>query len=1062
MSRSISRSPHDHAPRTVEVPSKPYPDRAMGMVGRDQIDARALERDLARSIDGEVRFNRGSLALYATDSSNFRQRAIGVVIPRTFDDVVTAHRLCSEYGAPIVNRGAGTSLSGETVNFAVVIDHSKYLRHIGEPDPTRCMVTVQNGAINEKVNEKTGEVGLVFGPDPSTHAYCTIGGNLGNNSCGIHSVQSQFYGPGPRTSDNVHAIEVVTYEGSRFWVGVDEEHLVDRIIREGGRKAEIYRQLRALRDRYAPLIRARFPPVTELPRRVSGFNLDELLPERGFNVARALVGTEGTCVTALQATLMLTPAMFQRATVVIGFDNIAEAGDFVPEVLAWKPIGLEGIDHQLFEDERQQHLHTGALESLPRQGNNAWLLVQFGADSRVEVEDTAKRVESWLVHDKRLTPDRVRVYLSTQAGGDSEALWKVREGGLGATAFPPDGFDHWPGWEDSAVPPAKVGAYLRDLQRLYRKHDLRGAIYGHFGQGCIHSRVSFDLRHAAGIVNYRAFLDEASNLVVAYGGSLSGEHGDGQQRAEFLEKQYGAELVAVMREFKRIWDPRWKMNPGKVIDAYRVDENLKLGRDYNPRRPSVKFSYPDDHDDFAHATLRCVGVGKCRKPDGVDVMCPSYIVTREEQHSTRGRARLLFEMLQGDIIEDGWQSKAVYEALDLCLGCKGCTSDCPVHVDMPTYKAEFLYHHFDSIRRNRKRYMYVFGFIDQLARIGSAMPDLVNFVIRTPGLARVAKFVAGVDHRRSLPALAPMSLQRWFARRGGPANPTGPKVVLWPDTFNNYFHTHVGVACVEALEAAGFQVIMPQRHVCCGRPLYDYGFLDTAERYLRRTLDQLRDEIRAGTPIVGMEPSCLAVFRDELVKMLPHDDDAARLARNAYHFPEFFTSRDLELPRLDRTAVVWGHCHHKATGGIEPELELLRERMGMTVHEAKGGCCGLAGSWGFEQGKYDISMQCAEVGLLPAVRSAERDAIVIADGFSCKTQLEESDSDRRALHTAEVMKMAREQGVAGVRGPRPERQRPQRPAPALAARVARTAAVLAAGAIVTTLVVRLAKTANRW
>jgi ferredoxin len=451
---------------------------------------------------------------------------------------------------------------------------------------------------------------------------------------------------------------------------------------------------------------------------------------------------------------------------------------------------------------------------------------------------------------------------SREEGGQSQRLWAVREGGLGATAFPPDGHDHWPGWEDSAVPTERLGDYVRDLQKLYAKHGLRGAMYGHFGQGCIHSRISFDLRTHQGLANYRAFLEEAADLVTSYGGTLSGEHGDGQQRAELLEKQFGPELMDAMREFKAIWDPQWRMNPGKVVDPYKLDENLKLGVDYNPPRPDTKFSYEEDDYDFAHAALRCVGVGKCRVPHTEQVMCPSYQVTREEKHSTRGRARLLFEMLRGEVITDGWQSRDVFDALDLCLACKGCTNDCPVNVDMPTYKAEFLHHHYKSARRWRPRHAYAMGFIDQAARVASRVPELANLVTQTPGLAFLAKVAAGVDRHRPIPRFAPMTLQEWFRRRGGTTNPHGRPVVLFPDTFNNHLHTDVGVACVEAIEAAGWRVIMPEGHVCCGRPLYDYGFLDTATKYLHGVLEVLREHVREGTPVVGMEPSCLAVFKD--------------------------------------------------------------------------------------------------------------------------------------------------------------------------------------------------------
>jgi FAD/FMN-containing dehydrogenase/Fe-S oxidoreductase len=1036
---------------TESVPARVDARFRGGMAAEVQIDVRGLRRRLEETVEGEVRFDAQSKAMYATDASNYRQVPLGVVIPKTLDDIVAIHRACHEFGAPILPRGGGTSLSGETVNFAVVIDVSKYLTEIGDADAQTQTVICQPGVINEKLNEKTGgQIGMIFGPDPSTHSRCTIGGNLGNNSCGIHSVQSQLYGPGPRTSDSVEALELVTHDGERFWVGTGEEAQLEEIIAAGGRKGEIYAQLRDLRDRYADLIRERYHPVDELPRRVSGYNLDELLPERGFNVARALVGTEGTCATFTQVKFKLTPALLHRTLVVVEYDELPDAAKHVPEIIDWKPIGLEALDHLLIEDQLVKGEHVSDIEELPRRDHPdaAWLLVQFGADRPGESEETAERFRDWLVDKKGYEPDRVKVVRSEQEGGHSGDLWDIREGGLGSTAFPPDGRDHWPGWEDSAVPPERLADYLRDLRALYDKYDLRGALYGHFGQGCIHSRISFDLRHADGIRDYRAFLEEAGDLVCSYGGSLSGEHGDGQQRAELLYKQYGEELIEAMREFKRVWDPEWKMNPGKVVDPYRLDEHLKLGTDYNPWRPPVRFSYSLDKGDFAHHTLRCVGIGKCRVPDASSVMCPSYMVTREEKDSTRGRARLLFEMLQGDVITDGWQSEEVKDALDLCLACKGCTSDCPVQVDMPTMKSEFWHHHFKSLRRWRPRYAYAFGFIDQASRLASRMPEIVNFATQAPGLSRLAKLAAGMAPERAIPEFAPLTLQRWWGQRGGTTNPSGPRVVLWPDTFNNHFHTDVGVACVEAIEEAGWQVVMPEGHVCCGRPLYDYGFLDLAERYLRRTIDVLREEIRQGTPIVGMEPSCLAVFKDEITGMLPHDDDANRLSRCAMHFSEFFEKFEIPVPRLERRALVWGHCHHKATGGMDPEHELLK-RMGLDIEPVSGGCCGLAGSWGFEDGHHEISMQCGEQALLPAVREADRNTLVIANGFSCKTQIQQSDSERRALHVSQVMKMAREHGTGGYRAGRPEvpyyEVKPKPSAGLRAMRIGSVAAIAAAG-----------------
>ena len=894
-------------------------------------------------------------------------------------------------------------------------------------------VVCRPGAINEKLNEHTGKWNWIFGPDPSTHSYCSIGGNVGNNSCGTHSVQSQFYGPGPRTSDNVHSLEIVTYDGLRMWVGETSDEELRRIEGEGGRRAEIYRDLKALIDRHAPLVRERFPTPDKLPRRVSGYNLDELLPENGFNLARSLVGTEGTCATVLQARLHLTPAMLCRALVVVAFKDVCAAGDQVPWVLEHRPIGLEAMDNVLFQDEMEQKMHTSELQKLPAHDRDGgWLLVEFGADDQREADEAAEK----FIADARkhgVGSDEVTM---VEEPKKEASLWLTREGGLGATTFPPDGRDYWAGWEDSAVPPGRVGDYLRDLKKLERKYDYHGSLYGHVGQGCIHTSTDFDLRSKEGIAKYRAFVEEAADLVVSYGGSLSGEHGDGQARAELLPKQFGEEIVDAFREFKRIWDPDWKMNPGKVVDPYRLDENLKLGADYNPWRPPVKFAYTEDKGDFAHATVRCVGVGKCRQPDGEDVMCPSFIVTRDEMHTTRGRARLLFEMLEGEIVQDGWDSPEVMEALDLCLACKGCTHDCPVNVDMPTYKAEFLYHHYKG--KLRPRHAYAFGLIDQAARVASRMPEVVNLLGRTPPF----KLAAGMSLRRKTPTFAPLTLQQWFRDRGGTCNSSGQKVVLYPDTFNNHFHTDVGVAAVEAIEAAGWQVVMPEGHVCCGRPLYDYGFLDLAERYLRRNLETLREWYREDVPIVGLEPSCVAVFKDELLKLFPHDEDAKRLRAHVHHLGEFFEEYGIDPPPLRRKAFVWGHCHHKATGGVDPDLELLK-KMGVETETIKAGYCGLAGSWGFESAHYDVSMAAGEHGLLPKVRELEPDAIVVANGFSCKTQIEQGETGRKALHLAHVLKMAHDHGAEGPPGAYPERGyyevRPPAPAGRKALRLAAAA-----------------------
>jgi FAD/FMN-containing dehydrogenase/Fe-S oxidoreductase len=993
----------------LQVPAKTDPRYRTRPAGSVEIDSEKLAVDLRAAIEGEVRFSPGDRALYAAAGSNYRQVPIGVVIPKTVDDVIATVAICREHAAPVLSRGGGTSLAGQSVNHAVSMDFSKYLNEIVEIDPERKLARVQPGCVLDKLRkEAESRFGLTFGPDPSTHDHCTFGGMIGNNSCGLHSVMSQFYGPGPTTADNVHELDVLTYRGDRFTVGSVSEEELERIVAAGGTQGEIYARLLALRDRVADEVRRRYP---DIPRRVSGYNLNELLPERGFNVARALVGTESTCVTVLEATVHLIESPPVRSLVVVGYEDAATAADHVPKVLEHKPLGLEGMDQTLAEDMTLVGIHDEDLSMLPP--GEGWLIVEFGGDSKEEADERARALIADLEKDKRHGPTGTKLY---DDAVQEEHIWKVREAGLGATAFIPGKPDTYEGWEDSAVPPERVGDYLRKLGELAGKYGYQSALYGHYGQGCIHARWNFDLVTAHGIEQFRSFLDEAADLVLSLGGSLSGEHGDGQSRAELLPKMFGDELVEAFREFKSIWDPDWKMNPGKVVDPYRITENLRLGTGYRPPQPKTHFGYPNDGGSFAHATVRCVGIGMCRR-EGGGVMCPSYMVTKEEKHSTRGRARLLFEMLEGSPLDGGWGEDEVLDALDLCLSCKGCTNDCPVSVDIPTLKAEFLSHHY--ARRLRPRHAYAFGLIDKAARVGSKMPALVNFFGGTKPFSSLLKRAIGMAPQREIPRFAPVTFQRWFEQRGGP-RATGTKVILWPDTFTNHFHPDIGVAAVEALEDAGYRVELPSGHVCCGRPLYDYGMLTMARRYLHRVLDLLREDIRVGVPVIGLEPSCLAVFRDELVNMLPHDEDAKRLASQSFHFAEFLDKEGYEPPPLPRKALLHGHCHHKATGGIGGEQKLL-DAMGMEVDAPDSGCCGMAGSFGFEAGHYDISMACGERVLLPEVRKASPDALVVADGFSCRTQIEQGDTGRRGLHVAQVLRLAQGYQPAELSAPRGRR-----------------------------------------
>ncbi len=642
---------------------------------------------------------------------------------------------------------------------------------------------------------------------------------------------------------------------------------------------------------------------------------------------------------------------------------------------------------------------------------DGWLLAEFGGQSKDEVEGKARP----LIEALKQQPNAPAIAFYDDPAQQGQ-IWHAREGGVGASSAVPGEHFTWPSWEDSAVPPEKLGDYLRDLRKLMDKYGYSGAFFGHFGQGCLHTRISFDLRTAAGVAQYRAFIDDAADLVLRYGGSLSGEHGEGQVYSEVMPKMYGPEIMQAFHDFKYLWDPRGKMNPGKVVDAYRVDQNLRLGPEYDPPPVITHFKFPDDQHSFNHATVRCIGIGKCRKHEG-GTMCPSYMVTREEEHSTRGRIHLLFEMLQGDPIA-GWKNESVKEALDLCLACKGCKGECPVKVDMATYKAEFLAHYY--VGRLRPPSAYAMGLIDVWARLAERMPGLVNFTTHAPLLSDVAKRAAGVAPQRQIPAFAPYTFKEWFRQR--PLRNEGcPQVMLWPDTFNNHFHPHTAQAAVAVLEAAGFQVVVPQQPLCCGRPLYDYGMLDRAKRLLLQILDALRPQIQAGIPVVGLEPSCTAVFRDEMTNLLPDDQDARRLRQQTFLLSEFLVQKapDYQPPTLKRKAVVHGHCHHKAIMGMDDEETVLR-KMGLDLDVLDSGCCGMAGSFGYERGdRYDVSIACGERVLLPAVRDAAKDTLIVANGFSCRGQIAQQ-TDRHALHLAQVLQMAMREGSSSAAGAYPE------------------------------------------
>ncbi len=958
-------------------------------------DARRLAELLKGRLEGEVRFDSGARALYSTDSSNYRQIPIGVVVPKSIEDVVKTVAACREVGAPVLSRGGGTSLAGQCCNVAVVLDFSKYLRHILELNPEKAFARIQPGIVLDDLRAEAEKHHLTFAPDPSTHNHCTLGGMIGNNSCGVHSVM------GGKTVENIIEMEVLTYDGLRMKVGETSEEEFQRIVSEGGRRAEIYRRMKILAVKYAELIRRKYPKI---PRRVSGYNLDQLLPEKGFNVARALVGTEGTCVAVLEAKARLIYSPPARTIIALGYPDVYTAGDHVMEVLAHGPLGLEGVDDVLEKNMRKLKMHGDALKLMP--DGKGWLIAEFGGKTREESDAKARAVMAAL--KKLPNAPSMKLYDDPR---EEKKIWEVREAGLGATARVPGEPVTWEGWEDSAVPPDRVGVYLRELRKLYNKFGYGCSLYGHFGDGCIHTRIDFGLKNAAGIKKFREFVTEAAELVVSLGGSISGEHGDGQSKADLLPIMFGDELVQAFREFKNIWDPENKMNPGKVVNAFHNNENLRLGVNYNPWQPETKFHYGEDGGNFPETMLRCVGVGKCRRGD-TGTMCPSYMVTREEKHSTRGRARLLFEMLQGEVIRDGWRSEEVREGLDLCLACKGCQSDCPMHVDMATYKAEFLSHYYEG--RLRPRHAYSMGLIRRWAGFASRMPGLVNWMGRLPVVGNFIKWIGGISQKRTLPQFAPETFRAWWKRRLI-ENEDKPRVILWVDTFNNYFHPQIPKAAVTVLEKIGCRVILPEEKLCCGRPLYDFGMLDEAKKRLAEILLSMRQEIREGLPVVGLEPSCVSVFRDELKRLFPFDEDAARLTQQTKTLGEFLSESKFDFPKLSRKAIVHGHCHQHAVIGMSAEEKLLK-RLGLEFEILDSGCCGMAGSFGFETEHYDVSVKCGERVLLPAVREAAQDILIVMDGFSCREQVQQL-ACKEPMHLAEVVaKVLREGSRANPEG----------------------------------------------
>ncbi|WP_079131978.1 FAD-binding and (Fe-S)-binding domain-containing protein [Streptomyces nanshensis] len=929
--------------------------------------ARELERALRRAVPGgEVEFGTQTRSLFTMDASNYRRVPLGVVAPRDADDVAAVLEVCRAQEVPVVARGAGTSIAGQATGVGVVLDFTRHMDRIESVDPEARTALVQPGVILDRLRDTAAPHGLTFGPDPSTHSRCTLGGMIGNNSCGSHSVA---WGT---TADNVRELEVTGYGGQRMVLAPGGE----------GVPARLREDVRALVRGELPLLRTGFP---ELPRRISGYALDELLPEKGEDWARVFTGSEGTLGVLTRARVGLVPTPGARVLAVLGYPDESAAAEAAAGLLPHGPLTVEGMANDLVSD--------AARADLPRGG--AWLFVEVGGDDAAHARSRAQELCLAAAGDGT-TDHSLVVEPAAQ-----RALWRIREDASG-TATRLGDTEAWPGWEDCAVPPARLGAYLRDFRALLRQHGLRGLPYGHFGDGCIHVRIDFDLMDEGGIRRFREFSSDLADTVVAHGGSLSGEHGDGQARAELLPRMYGEEMVGLFGRFKDLWDPAGGLNPGMLVRPARIDENLRFAP--LPRQPvDVEFGYPHDGGDFSAAVRRCVGVAKCRNTQaGSSVMCPSFRATGEERHSTRGRARLLHEMLAGEVVTDGWQSEEVREALDLCLSCKGCRSDCPVNVDMATYKAEFMHHHYEGRRRPMAHYSM--GRLPQWLRLAAAsrLVPLLNAAARVRPLAALAKRLGGIAPERDIPALPRVPFTRWWRGRRQAPSGDGREIVLWPDTFTNYLSPEAGSAAVEVLEDAGLRVSVPEKQVCCGLTYVSTGQLDQARAVMRRTLDRIQPALDAGLPVTVLEPPCAAALRTDVPELLPDDDRAKQLAGAVRTFAQTLAeyAPEWEPPRLNRPVAGQTHCHQHAVIG-DAEDRRLRERAGLTGELSKG-CCGLAGNFGFEKGHYEVSAACAEDQLLPAVRDAGPDAELLADGYSCRTQLQQLGG-HRSRHLAEVL-----------------------------------------------------------
>ncbi len=950
-----------------------------------------LARELGKRVSGEVRFDAFSRVLYSTDASIYQMEPVGVVVPDSVEDVLGVMEVAARNAVPVLPRAGGTSLAGQTVNHAIVMDFSKRLNRVLAVNPEERWARVQPGIVLDQLNKHLAPFNLHYAPDPTTASRACVGGGIGNNTCGAHSV---IYG---KTLDHVKELSVVLSDGSpahfRPLYGRELEAKLSGV----GLESDIYRGVRRLAMDNAEEIDARYPKIM---RRVSGYNLDEFVSDPGFNLARMVVGSEGTLCVVTEAKVNLEPRPTMTSLSLLHFTGIVEAGEATARVLEHGPSSVEVVDKMVLDRSRESL--GGSLNlSLIEGGPGALLMVEFYGESEAELTGKMDALKQDMARRKL---GYACVNVLDKAG--QAAVWNLRRAGLGLLMSITGDAKPFPYVEDTAVDPERLGEFVGRFDEVVRSHDTTAAYYGHASVGCLHVRPLVSLKGPEGIARMEAIAEEISDLVKEFGGSLSGEHGDGIVRGVWTEKMFGPRLYQAFREVKRAFDPQGIMNPGKIIDCPPMTENLRYGTDYQAASLPTKLDYSLEGD-YAAAVEMCNGMATCRKQEGS--MCPSYMATREEEHSTRGRANLLRAALSGRLPQGAISSRRLYQALDLCLECKACKAECESGVDMARLKAEFLDNYYRFNRRPLAS--RVFANIDVVNRWGSRLAPLSNWAAKSPLGKLAARVMLGVDTRRSMPRFARQTLSRWFGARpeSAAAADTKGEVVLFNDTFLEYNYPEVGKAAVEVLEAAGFRVALANAG-CCGRPKISQGMTAKAQERARRVVDLLYPYAARGVAIVGCEPSCVLTFRDEYPQFLK-DDKSRLVAEHTYLVEEFLMmlqqrgQLDLNFGETTKKVLFHGHCHQKALAGVASSVSALGLPSGHEVEQTNAGCCGMAGSFGYLGERYDVSMAIGNQALFPAVNAKGDDWEVAVTGVSCRQQIEQG-TGRKARHVVEILRDA--------------------------------------------------------